>query len=713
MSRIAYGSGPSRSNLCRSIIGRILTETLPRFVHLTQPKSGSQWVRDVLTSPEIAAYSGVRRSFNSFDVQNLDHLQVPAGEFGGPIFNLNRWEWTAWKRPLDKAVVVLRDPRDLLVSLVFSAVYSHGATDGVMKNVVALREQMLALSMEQRLLQTMTYVEGMARWYVSWTEQSTSIDAAVVRYEDLVSADVATFTNLISSFGWPVPHEAIASAVRRLSFTERSGRQNGEEDVFSHLRKGISGDWKNHFTERVAEQFENAMPGLLKTTGYESDSSWWRDQPKSGQREQASANKRADRMVDIVNARNEFLERELVEKEVLIQNFASQGKLAVQVDTDPLRNLTNSVAAMLRSQGRIEAAMAGSDLDTQQVSDLYFLGWQKQDFVDAIIEKERVIRDLSAVLSAYRAMLAPLALGRRAKSKLRGLVQPKLGRLQHHPPRQQRRIVALNRTADGPLPSIGIVTPSYQQGRYIRETIESVLSQSYAPLQYFVQDGGSTDETTDVLRSFEGSILGWESAKDSGQGAAINLGFAHIDTEIMAYINSDDVLLPGALAVVGEFFNKHPDVDVVYGDRLIIDELGKEIGAWRLPRHDSEVLSWADYIPQETLFWRTSAWKRAGGYIDEKFRFALDWDLLLRLRDSGSKFWHLPRFLGAFRVHVQSKTSQQVLTIGRQEMDVLRERSLGFVPTDRQIQRAIRRFLRAHLSVELVQGILDVLLHRR
>lgn len=296
-----------------------------------------------------------------------------------------------------------------------------------------------------------------------------------------------------------------------------------------------------------------------------------------------------------------------------------------------------------------------------------------------------------------------------AISRLRALIQPRIGRLEQHAPRQRRPVFVPSIKTSGSLPSIGIVTPSYQQGQYIGETIMSVLSQNYSRLQYFVQDGGSTDETLTVLRSFNSDLSGWASAKDAGQGAALNLGFTNIDTDIMGYLNSDDVLLPGALNAVGEFFKKRPDVDVVYGDRLIIDELGREIGTWRLPRHNSEVLSWADYVPQETLFWRTTAWDRAGGCIDENFRFALDWDLILRMRDTGAKFWHLPQFLGAFRVHVLSKTSQQVLTIGREEMDVLRERSLGFVPTDRQIQIAIRPYLMAHLAADFFPRIRELI----
>ena len=125
----------------------------------------------------------------------------------------------------------------------------------------------------------------------------------------------------------------------------------------------------------------------------------------------------------------------------------------------------------------------------------------------------------------------------------------------------------------------------------------------------------------------------------------------------MAYLNSDDLLLPGSLAYVAGYFAAHPEVDVVYGHRVMIDEHDRQIGSWVLPRHDDEEIALLDFVPQETLFWRRTAWEAAGGQIDASLRFAIDWDLLLRLRDSGAKMVRLPRFLGAFRAHDEQKTA--------------------------------------------------------
>ena len=169
----------------------------------------------------------------------------------------------------------------------------------------------------------------------------------------------------------------------------------------------------------------------------------------------------------------------------------------------------------------------------------------------------------------------------------------------------------------------------------------------------------------------------------------------------MAWLNSDDLLLPGSIATVIEYFNKHPDIDVVYGNRLMINDDDMEIGRWILPDHCEKTLPWADYIPQETLFWRRSIWDKAGGKIDESFRFAMDWDLLTRFHNAGAKFGHIPQFLGAFRVHPQQKTSSAMDEIGLKEMTIIRERELGYTPTRKEIRKAILPFMLRHLFFDL------------
>jgi glycosyltransferase involved in cell wall biosynthesis len=204
--------------------------------------------------------------------------------------------------------------------------------------------------------------------------------------------------------------------------------------------------------------------------------------------------------------------------------------------------------------------------------------------------------------------------------------------------------------------TVSIVTPSYNQGAFLERTIQSVFNQNYPNLEYILQDGGSSDATVALLDRYRRRLAHCESRRDRGQAHALNLGFQHAHGEVLGYLNSDDLLLPGTLHYVADFLARRPDVDVVYGHRVLIDANDDEVNRWVLPRHDGRALAWMDYVPQETLFWRRRIWEKAGGRMDESFQFALDWELLLRFRDAGARFERLPRFLGAFRLHQTQKT---------------------------------------------------------
>lgn len=261
----------------------------------------------------------------------------------------------------------------------------------------------------------------------------------------------------------------------------------------------------------------------------------------------------------------------------------------------------------------------------------------------------------------------------------------RLGRLCQHAPRPWSVASAPPAAAGADLPAIALVTPSYNQAHFIGATLDSVRAQAYAGLQYVVQDACSTDGTERVLRERAAGFAVHVEA-DAGQADAINRGFARTTAPVMGWLNSDDLLLPGTLRYVGRFFADHPDVDVVYGNRLIVDAAGCEIGRWVLPDHDPRVLRFIDYVPQETLFWRRRAWERAGGGLDARLQFALDWDLLLRFLDTGAVIRHLSGLFGAFRVHQDQKTQAQYAARGASEMEGLRQRQGDRLP--RGLQRA-------------------------
>ena len=239
-------------------------------------------------------------------------------------------------------------------------------------------------------------------------------------------------------------------------------------------------------------------------------------------------------------------------------------------------------------------------------------------------------------------------------------------------------------------PRIAIVTPSFNQGHFLSATVDSVLDQNYPSLFYHVQDGASSDETVDLLKGY-GDRISWRSETDDGQSDAINRGFRDIDCDIMAYLNSDDVLLPGTLASVASFFEKQPDVDFVYGHRIFIDYAGSEIGRAIYPAHDGEALKYAGYVAQETMFWRRRVWDKVGP-LDTGLHYALDWDFMLRAEAAGFKLARLRRFLACFRVHDEQKTTKNYEQ-GRGEMQNLRRRSLGHVPSQTEIYRAMMPYL--------------------
>lgn len=289
----------------------------------------------------------------------------------------------------------------------------------------------------------------------------------------------------------------------------------------------------------------------------------------------------------------------------------------------------------------------------------------------------------------------------------RGDYWMRLGVLAQYPPRPLRLGTNLPMVSDSDRgvqwPTITIVTPSFNQAAFLERTLKSIINQKYPVLEYFVLDGGSTDGSVAILQQMDSQLSGWVSEPDEGQADAINRGFARGTGEIMAWINSDDVLLPGTLHFVGRFFAEHPDVDVVFGHRINIDEDDREVGRWIVPAYKDGDFQWADYVPQETLFWRRSALKGAPP-CDPSFHFALDWDLLLRLRRNGARFRRLPYFMGCFRLHTAQKTQCFNECIGRSDSERLRIREHGYNPSDEEISEATLNFKwRAMLTSRLLE----------
>jgi glycosyltransferase involved in cell wall biosynthesis len=206
-------------------------------------------------------------------------------------------------------------------------------------------------------------------------------------------------------------------------------------------------------------------------------------------------------------------------------------------------------------------------------------------------------------------------------------------------------------------PRISVVTPSYNQGRYLEQTILSVLNQNYPNLEFIIMDGGSTDNSVGIIQKYEKYLAHWKSSRDDGQAAAIAAGFRVASGEILAYLNSDDVYLPGALRKVGKFFFERRTAQFMYGDCLIIDSNNTVLRRIYPSKFDLQIFLYENpIIPQPAAFWRQSLYKRVGG-ITQTLQFCMDYDLFMRFAMAGESLVGVKDILSAFRSHGDSKSS--------------------------------------------------------
>ncbi len=204
-------------------------------------------------------------------------------------------------------------------------------------------------------------------------------------------------------------------------------------------------------------------------------------------------------------------------------------------------------------------------------------------------------------------------------------------------------------------PLVSIVTPSFNQARFLEATIQSVLGQDYPRLEYIIVDGGSTDGSLELIQKYSGRLAWWVSEKDRGQTDAINKGFARAGGGILAWLNSDDTFQPGALRAAVSYLGEHPQVGLVYGDANFIDEAGRVIGRFAAAQTDLRRLKQGYvHIPQQAAFFRGDLW-RAVGPLDPSFYFAMDYDLWVRLAGR-SQIKYLPQTWANFRLHTAGKT---------------------------------------------------------
>lgn len=248
------------------------------------------------------------------------------------------------------------------------------------------------------------------------------------------------------------------------------------------------------------------------------------------------------------------------------------------------------------------------------------------------------------------------------------------------------------------LPRLSIVTPSYNQGKFLEATIRSVLLQGYPNLEYIIIDGGSTDNSIDIIKKYENYLFYWQSQKDKGQADAVNQGLRRSNGEIIGWINSDDVYVKGTFHKIVKAFYNHPDCIVVHGNRILINNMGDVTGWMCLPPFDPETFTYN--ICSETVFWRRSAMQEVG-FMNINLQFALDLEFFCRLYKSG-KFLKLNEYLGYFRCHPKNKSST-IYHIGQEEAQREWKRLFGSekINDEAQTKKDLLKYLK--LISELIE----------
>jgi glycosyltransferase involved in cell wall biosynthesis len=247
-------------------------------------------------------------------------------------------------------------------------------------------------------------------------------------------------------------------------------------------------------------------------------------------------------------------------------------------------------------------------------------------------------------------------------------------------------------------PRVSIVTPSYNQGQFLEETIRSVLLQGYPDLEYVILDGGSTDASLDIIRKYEPWLAYWVSEPDRGQTHAINKGWAHATGDILAYINADDYYLPCAILTAAREFCATPAAGMVYGSALIIDEREREVRTWEARPFDLvTMLRGGSVVPQPATFFSRDALE-AVGHLDERWQMIMDYELCIRIGMRSSAV-SVPKPLAKFRDHPASKSRLRAETTVNEVAQLVSSfRPEGIPPRK---WRAIKRATMARLHYEL------------
>lgn len=239
---------------------------------------------------------------------------------------------------------------------------------------------------------------------------------------------------------------------------------------------------------------------------------------------------------------------------------------------------------------------------------------------------------------------------------------------------QQKPIEKANRFSRRPL--VSIVTPSYNQGEFIKETIESVLGQSYSNIEYIVLDGASTDNTVDILKTFDDKLT-WVSEKDEGQADAVNKGIRRARGEIIGWLNSDDTYFPETIEKIVEYFYDHPCTDMVYGEAYYIDKDGNITERYHTEKFNRKRLAEQCIICQPTAFFTREIVEKVG-LLEKEYQLSMDYELWMRISGQG-KIAYIPEYLATSRMYEENKTLSRRDEVYKETCAAVKKH-FGYVP---------------------------------
>ncbi|HEU0121805.1 MAG TPA: sulfotransferase domain-containing protein [Bryobacteraceae bacterium] len=404
--------------------------------HLTFYKCGSQWIRDILSDPRITEFTEHSLAATGVDVLASPWPELAVGQFASPVYTSGNKVWTRNARPHDRAFVVIRDPRDIVVSLTYSLSYSH--TPGPVTQL--LRAPVAEANPSHRLQIGMFLLAQWSDYLASWRPGQQPANVYLAKYEDLISDLSGQLNGLFHFLHWDIPPSVVSAVARDNAFEARSGRKPGQENEFSHRRKGIAGDWQNHFHRELGQLFEESFPGLLVGLGYEEHANWWEllpealDRPaaphvlernrllsvlEEHERELAIVRTAAEQRLHDVHVLHDMLAESNRRHEMLYGELAAQGEVVSQQQSS-LVSLSGQVKHLLHEPQPDEQRWRGlRDVDQR----LEALAMQNQMMERSAAERLEQVNYLTNELTTLHGQLRTLQ--EAADERLQGILRHK------------------------------------------------------------------------------------------------------------------------------------------------------------------------------------------------------------------------------------------------------------------------------------------------